>query len=384
MIKKLKISLKATSIIIGTIVGVGIFGLPYAISRVGVLIGIPLLVLLSGAMLYLHYLHGEIVLRTRKKQRLVGYARKYLGKKGKLIATLSVLFGLLGSQLAYLIVGGEFLHFLSKNILGENLLIYIIVFLVVGSLIILKDSTAIASFEFLMSIFLIAVIVLIFVSALPQIETQHFLNIQPSNTFLAYGVILFSLSGVVAIPEVIEYLKKEKGKHYKKIIGIGTLLPHVLYVFFALAVIGLVGNNVSQDAITSLESFLGRDIVITGAIFGLVAVMTSFITLGVALMKILWYDYKLPKLISWLIVSIVPLLLFILGFCNFINVIGTVGAIMGGIDGILIILIHQKSKKMGDIKRPAYSVNLPWLIKWGLFTIFTLGILYELFYFVYR
>ncbi|TRZ81084.1 hypothetical protein D4R86_03285, partial [bacterium] len=103
MLKNLKISFNAISIIIGTIVGVGIFGLPYAISKVGFLIGIPLLILLSGIVLYLHYLYGEIVLRTKRKQRLVGYAKKYLGGKGKSIATLSALFGLLGSQLAYLI-----------------------------------------------------------------------------------------------------------------------------------------------------------------------------------------------------------------------------------------------------------------------------------------
>ena len=92
MLKNLKISFSATSIIIGTIVGVGIFGLPYAIAKVGFLVGIPLLVLLSGAMLCLHYLYGEIVLRTKRKQRLVGYAKKYLGNKGKSIATLSAIF----------------------------------------------------------------------------------------------------------------------------------------------------------------------------------------------------------------------------------------------------------------------------------------------------
>jgi len=382
MLNNFRIFLKATSIIIGTIVGVGIFGLPYAISRVGFLIGIPLLIILSGAILCLHYLYGEVVLRTRRKQRLVGYAKKYLGNKGKMIATLSVVFGLLGSQLAYLIVGGKFLHFISRNILGENLLIYVILFLVVGSLVILKDSTAIANVEFLMSIFLISVILLIFFAALPQIKSQHFATIEPSNTFLAYGVILFSLSGVVAIPEAIEYLKKKRRKQYKRVIGIGTLLPHLLYVFFIVAVVGLAGQNVSESAITNLEGFLGKNIVITGAIFGLVAVITSFITLGSALMKMLWYDYHLPKILSWLIISVAPLVLFIVGFRNFITVIGAVGAVMGGINGILIISIYQQAKKKGDNKKPGYSIKLPKIIKWGLVTIFLLGVLYELFYFL--
>jgi len=382
MSKNLKISFNAISIIIGTIIGVGIFGLPYAISRVGFLVGISLLVLLSGTVLCLHYLYGEIVLRTKRKQRLVGYAKKYLGSKGKFIATLSALFGLLGSQLAYLIVGGEFLRFLSGSLFNENLLVYIVIFLVVGSLIILKDSTAIASFEFLMSVFLILVILLIFFSALPHIQLNNFSRINLSNIFLTYGVILFSLSGVVAIPEAIEYLKKKKGKHYKRIIGIGTLLPHFLYILFIVAVLGIAGNNISESAITGLQGFLGKNIVIIGALFGLAAVITSFVTIGATLMKIIWYDYRISKMFSWLIVTIAPLILFIAGFRNFINVIGVVGAIMGGVNGILIILIYQQAKKKGDNKDPAYSIKLPKIIKWSMIIVFVLGILYEFFCFL--
>ncbi len=380
MLKNLKISFNAVSIIIGTIVGVGIFGLPYAISRMGFLAGIPLFILLSGTVLYLHYLYGEIVLRTKRKQRLVGYAKKYLGNKGKSIATLSALFGLLGSQLAYLIVGGKFLQFLSGSLFSENLIIYIIIFLVVGSLIILKDSTAIASFEFLMSVFLVLVILLIFFSALPHIQLNNFSKINLSNTFLTYGVILFSLSGVIAIPETIEYLKKKNSKHYKKIIGIGTLLPHFLYILFIVAVMGIAGNNISESAIMGLQDFLGKNIIIVGSLFGLVAVITSFVTIGVTLMKIVWYDYRVPKMFSWLIITIAPLILFIAGFRNFINVIGVVGAIMGGVNGILIILIYQQAKKKGDNKNPAYSIKFPKIIKWSMIIVFVLGILYEFFY----
>lgn len=387
MLKKLKISFNAASIIVGTIVGVGIFGLPYAIAKTGFLVGIPLLILLSGAVLCLHYLYGEIVLRTKRKQRLVGYAKKYLGSKGKSVASLSAIFGLLGSQLAYLIVGGEFLQFLSGNLLGKDLFVYIVIFLLIGSLVVLKDSTAIAGFEFLMSVFLILVILLIFFSALPRIQLNNFNEINLSNAFLAYGVILFSLSGVVAIPEAIEYLKKNKSKYhkkinYKKIIGIGTLLPHFLYILFIVATLGIVGNNISESAITSLQSFLGENVVMIGALFGLAAVITSFVTIGATLMKILWYDYRMPKIFSWLTVTVAPLILFVIGFRDFINVIGIVGAIMGGINGILIILIYQKAKKRGDNKEPAYSIRMPGIIKWGLVVVFVLGILYEFFYFL--
>jgi tyrosine-specific transport protein len=381
MLENLRTSLKATSIIIGTIIGVGIFGLPYAINKVGFFIAIPLFVFLSLTILCLHLLYGEIVLRTKKTQRLVGYAEKYLGKKAKTIATFTALFGLLGSQLAYLIVGGEFLKFLSKNVLGENLIVYAIIFLIIGSLIILKDSNVIASFEFLMSLFLVSVILLIFFSALPEINLGNFNRINPTYAFAAYGVILYSLSGMVAIPETVEYLRKKKKKNVKKVIVTGTLLPHFLCIVFAFSVIGLVGSGVSESAITSLTGFLGNEIVIVGAIFGIIAVLTSFITIGSALMKILWYDYKLSKTLSWIVVSVVPFILFILGFRNFVNVIGVVGAVMGGINGILVIMIFKRAKKRGD-QKSLYNFRLSSPVKWTLITVFSLGILYELYYFI--
>ncbi|MFA6436949.1 MAG: aromatic amino acid transport family protein [Candidatus Paceibacterota bacterium] len=380
MLKNLRVSLKAISVIVGTIIGVGIFGLPQAVARIGFFPGIVMLALLSLATLYLHYLYGEIVLRTKSKKRLVGYAEKYLGSRGKTIAAASALFGLVGSQLAYLIVGGDFLKIISRNILGSNPLFYIAIFLIVGSLVVLKGTSAIASVDFLMSVFLITVIVVIFCIAFPQIDTDHFSGINMKNTFPAYGVMLFSLSGAIAIPETIEYLRKKKNKNYKTVITVGTILPHLLYVLFIVATVGLVGRTIGESAIADLETYLGSNIVIIGALFGIIAIFTSFIVTGATLMKILWYDYKIPKLLSWLIISILPLVLFIGGIQSFILIIGVVGAVMGGIDGILVILIFQKLKKSSNSK-PVIVSEFSQLLKWLLLTIFIVGILYEIYYF---
>jgi tyrosine-specific transport protein len=381
MLKNLKITARAISIIIGTIIGVGIFGLPQAIARIGFFPGMIMFILLSVATLCLHYLYGEIILQTKTKQRLVGYAQKYLGSWGKTVAAASALFGLVGSQLAYLIVGGEFLKITSRGILGNHALIYIVIFLIIGSLVVLKGTSAIANIDFLMCAFLIVIIIAIFCISLPQIDAVHFSGINIRSTFPAYGVMLFSLSGAIAIPEAIEYLRKNKNKNYKTVIAIGTILPYFLYILFVVATIGLVGRSIGESAIADLETYLGSGIVVAGALFGIIAIFTSFIVTGATLMKILWYDYKFPKIISWLIISILPLILFISGLQSFILIIGVVGAVMGGIDGILIILIFQKLRRSRQIK-PMLPFELSHLLKWLLMATFVVGILYEIYYFV--
>ena len=377
---QIKIFLRASSIIVGTIVGVGIFALPYAFAQTGFFIGLALLFFFAAVFLYLHLLYGEVVLRTRRKKRLVGYAKKYLGQWGKITASTAALFGLLGAQLAYLIIGGKFLSLLfEKTPSPAHTWLFMIIFSLAGSLVMLKNSRAIAKVELLMSIFLIALIFLIFGAAAPKIETENFLYLHPSNAFLAYGVILFSLSGTIAIPETIEYLKKKKNHNFKNAIIFGTLLPVSLYILFVIATLGVAGRNISESAIDSLSGLLGNNVFLIGLIFGVLAVFTSFITVGINLVKILWYDYRMSKFISWFLISIMPLVLFTLGFRHFINIIGIVGSVMGGINGILIILIYQKARKNGD-EEPAYNIGLPKLLKWLLFAVFILGIFYQIHY----
>ena len=101
----------AIAVLIGTIVGAGTFGLPYVFARAGFSAGIFYLLVLTFAVLAVHLIYGEIILRTSGSHRLVGYTDKYLGKRAKILATVVALVEYYGALLAYTILGGEFLCF---------------------------------------------------------------------------------------------------------------------------------------------------------------------------------------------------------------------------------------------------------------------------------
>ena len=82
----------ALSTLVGTIVGAGIFGIPFAMLKSGIVPGLFYLFLLGAIICLLHLFFGEVCLRTSGKHRLVGYANIYLGKWGKTVATLTLLF----------------------------------------------------------------------------------------------------------------------------------------------------------------------------------------------------------------------------------------------------------------------------------------------------
>ena len=104
-----KNSLLAVGSLIGTIIGAGVFGIPYVVAKSGILISLFYFLILGALVLFLHLCLGEVVLRTKEKHRLVGYTEKYLGKKAKILVTISVIIGTVGALLVYIILGGDFL-----------------------------------------------------------------------------------------------------------------------------------------------------------------------------------------------------------------------------------------------------------------------------------
>ncbi len=369
--------INATATLIGTIVGVGIFGVPYTVASSGFLIGLFLLFVLGGAVLLLHLLYGEIVLRTPGKHRLVGYGDIYLGIWGKRLATLTESLIYYGALLAYIIVAGKFLF----TIFGWPEYYASLIFFALFSMAIFFGLEVITPIEFLMALFLILVVLLIFFQGLPAIDVENLMTVNFPSLFLPYGVILWSISGWAAIPEMKDIFK-HKCQSFKKAIILGVALPIILYAIFILTIVGITGGNTSKEAISGLAGLLPEGIVVVGALFGFLAVATSFLVIGLSLKKIYWYDYKINKNLAWLITCAVPLAAFLANLRDFIAVIGFLGATLTGLEGILLVLIYKRAKKRGR-RQPEYSIKLSPVMAYGLIMILTLGVVYQLVYSVF-
>lgn len=368
----------AIATLVGTIVGAGIFAIPYVISKSGFLIGIVFLIGLGIITLLLHLFYGEIVSRTKEKHRLAGYAEKYLGKWGKFIVSIAVILSAFGALLVYIIIGGEFLRAIFPDLFGGSSLVFSLLFFIPLSLMIFKDLKMVAVGEFLMDIFLLIALGIIVAMSFPKINYQNFIPIDFKNLFFPYGVILFALAGGAAIPEIKDILGEEK--KYKKVIIIGTLIPVVLYILFSFAVVGVSGGLTSKEAILGLGGFLGKGAVMAGSVLGIFAIATSFLVLGLFLKKTFWYDYKINKNLSWVLACFIPLVGFLLNLKDFIAILGAAGAVFGGLEGIFIVLIHRRAKKMGD-RTPVYSLKVPNFLSYVIIGVFMLGAAYQIFYF---
>jgi len=365
---------EALTMLIGTVIGAGILGIPYVVANAGFVTGLINIIGIGLAILLLNLYVGEISLRTKGTHQLVGYAEKYLGKKAKFILMLSFTFGTLGALLAYMIGTGQSL----AAIFGGNVLYFSLGFFIIASIFIYFDLKAIRMPELILVFLKIFIVVFLFFIIFPNIKMQNYTAFNPANIFLPYGVVLFAFLGASAIPEMRIELEKNKDK-LKKAIILGSVIPIIIYALFAFFIVGLAGQKTAEIATLSLQ-VLGKNMFIIGNIFAVLAMATSFLILGLALKWMFHYDYHIPKKLAWFLVFIIPLIAFFAGARSFIGIIGFVGAITGGIDGIIIVLMARAAKHRGD-RKPEYSIPINWLIMALLIALFLLGITYQFFKF---
>ena len=369
--------LLATAVLMSTIVGVGMFGLPYAGAQSGFLIAAVFLIVLTIIMTLLHLFYGEIVSRTKEKHRLVGYADHYLGKGWRNLVTVSTVVGFYGSLLAYIIVGGDFLHLIFSSAINTSSIVFNLIFFVIGAVVVYFGLRLISGLDFLMGFFLVLIIFLFLYLGFNQINIDNLKTFNWSNIFIPYGVILYSLAGMAAIPEIREIFSENNRKFYKRAIILGTVIPAVLYLIFMGTVIGLTGLNTSDEAIKGLSVLLGEKVVFIGALFGFLATITSFFIIGLYLKETLWYDLKINKNLAWFLTCFVPLILLGLGMHNFITIIILLGALMGGIEGTAVVLIYKRAKKLGN-QSPDYELKEPAILRYVMILVFVLGFIYTL------
>lgn len=367
----------AVATLVGSTVGVGIYGMPYAFQKSGFGIGFLFLIGVSGIVLLTNLLYGEVVLRTHQRHQFIGYAHKYLGSKFKKLALFEFLLAVYGGLIGIIIISGGFLANILSPFLHDSPAFFSTIFVIVASLLILLGLKVISKVDFFMMVLFAGIVALIAVLGMKHLGTGNFVFGTGVSWFLPFGVVLFAMNSLPGIPLVREVLVGDE-KKVKKAIFLGTMIPAVLYFIFTFFIVGVSGVLTTPDAISGLLSSLGPKIVLVGSIFGFLTSSTIFLNLGTALNESLREDFHFRKSWAWFLALVPSYILFAIGVRNFIDVVGLVGGVAIALESILLIFIYVKAKKNGE-RIPEYSIRLPNLVLYFLILIFVLAIFYTLF-----
>ncbi len=368
--------LYSVAILIGTIVGAGIFSVPFVISRSGLVPFYVLLAVLVSVQYYLHKMYAEVVLSTKTEHRIPGYLELYAGKKYKKVISVICLIGGYGALLAYIILGGIFLHGLLAPFLGGSEFMYTLIMFFTGSLIVFFGIKTIASVELFMTVFLLLVVIFITFKSFGFIDLDNYSAISWKYAFLPYGLVFFSVGGQTAIPEICRLMKREKEK-IRSAIFWGTVTPALITAVFVTMVVGVTGVKTSPDTLVGLSQVFSDGIIFFAMLFGFLSVMTSFLSYSQAVREIFWWDFKMGKTLSWILASSVPLILFILGIHNLTKVVGITGSITGGMIGVIVIYLALRVQTKAQ-KRSVIRTGMNRGIGIALSLLFIAGLIYSL------
>ena len=366
------------SMLAETIIGAGMFALPYVFNVSGIGLGLIYLLFLGGVLILIHLMYADIILRTPENHRLMGYAKFYFGKSGFWSSLIITVIGGLLVLTAYLVLSISFIDFLFPAFPD----IYkMLIFWMLASLPVFLGINKLAASELFIIIGTISIILTLFIlsfSGFPKlISVYPFFN--ADYLFFPFGIILFSMFGRSAIPAVLGYFRSngESPASAKWPIVLGTIAPIILYIFFVFAILGL-SDVVSEDSVLGLVGQVPFFILILLALLAIIELWSTYIVIARDIKKSLEHDLNFTPIISGTIIVGLPLIIYFLGFQSFIKLVDYVGSIFISLEGILIILIWRKISKVESEHKIFNRINP--LVIYLLLLVFAGGILYKLIY----
>lgn len=370
--------IKAVATLTGTTIGAGVLTIPYVVYSAGYWVGILYLIILGIVVMILNLMLGEIVLRTKKNLPIPELIKLYLGRKGYLLALISLFIIIYGALTAYLRAAGDIMN----NLIPAASFNWSVVFFAISTYFIIKGLKFVSKWEVVFVIGMFLIISTLWMKAIVgQIIDWTQFRLEPfssfGNTIQPYGIILFSYFGVIAIPQMKSILSKSNYNQLESAIKISNLIIIFIYSVFISLIIGVTGQNIDPLAIGSLGNALGWQALLIISIFSLLAIITTFISMGLSMIESYTNFTKIKRNIAIILTVFPPISLLILDWAQFNTLIQYAGGVGVSILATLIVLTFWRSKVVGELA-PAYSLgHLKWvgismilIFSFGLFSLF--------------
>ena len=330
------------TVLVGSLtVGAGMFALPYVFSKSGFFVGSAYLILFTLIFIKINKAYAEIISKHSSRYRFASYAKEHLGEWGFWLSVIAVIFGLLLTLTIYVVLSSSFWNLVSPG--SQDIPNYI--FWGISSLAVTLSLKKLLNLDTILSIAMIAIILFIFILGIKNGIPTIIPDYTVSGLFFPYGAILFALYGRAAIAPLEDYYKSARidWKKASAPIALGTIIPAILFLLFAVGIIGLSPSGVTPDAVSGILNSPLLPLPLLG-ILGLLTIWTSYIVIGTEIRDILADDLKLHNNLALLTVSAVPILLYVINIGDFIVLVSIAGAIFLAIECALVILMHGKLK----------------------------------------
>lgn len=342
---------EAACIITGYGVGGGVLSMPYLAEKTGLLLSFVILVISLLASYILHLMIADLALKVSEGGQIIACLSQFLfrGRMKKFLTTLffALMALILFTNLAAYIAGAEEI---IVGFLPIPSVIATLIFYVVAASVVLFGLKAVGVSEKISVAVIFGLVAALAVASF--FAPYHSLPLSGGsvNGALAfYGMAMFAMAAFFSVPQAVEGLNKDK-KQIKKAVFLGLFNNFIIIVVITFCAL-LASDNVTEVAMVGWSAGIGAWAQIVGGLFTILAMLTTYWSLSLALGSIVEEQMKWNAKLCWLIATLPSLILALVNFASFMAFMRLAGGLISIIIAIMVVpaYLHARREVEGSI-----------------------------------
>lgn len=343
--KKQLTTWEASCIITGYGIGAGVLSMPYMAARNGIILSTLILILALLASYVLHLMIAEIAFKEGNGGQIISCLNRFLFR-GKWKKPLSVIFFtlmavILVTNLAAYISGAEevIVGLIPIPPIAAKLLFY-----AVAASVVLFGLKAVGISEKIAVTVIFALIGVLAVASFIKARNPLSLSVGTVNDALAYyGLAMFAMSAFFSVPQAVEGLDGDKKKIHKAVF-IG--LFNTFLLILVISVCSLISSTeVTELAMVGWSQGIGLWAQIIGSLFTILAMLTTYWSLSLALGGIVNDMLHTGTKISWLLATLPSLIVVLFNLAGFMELMRTAGGLIAILIAMMVVPAYHNARK---------------------------------------
>ena len=343
--KKQLTTWEAACIITGYGIGAGVLSMPYMAARNGLILSTLILILSLLASYVLHLMIAEIALKEGNGGQIISCLNRFLFR-GKTKQVLTVIFFalmavILVTNLAAYISGAEeiIVGLLPIPSIAAKLLFY-----VVAASVVLFGLKAVGVSEKIAVTVIFALITALAAASLLNIRNPLSLSAGSLNDALAYyGLAMFAMSAFFSVPQAVEGLSGDT-KKIRKAVFLGLLNNFILILVISVCSL-LSSTEITELAMVGWSAGIGLWAQLIGGLFTVLAMLTTYWSLSLALGGIVDDMLHTGTKISWLLATLPSLILVLFNMAGFLDLMRTAGGLIAIIIAVMVVPAYHNARR---------------------------------------
>lgn len=338
---------EAACIITGYGVGGGVMAMPYLTARNGLAVSLLILLAALLASFVLHSMIAEMTLKSGEGAQITGAFSKYLftgkWKKGLTLAFFIVMALVLFTNLAAYISGAA--EILSE-LLGIGLVWAELLFYAAAASVVLFGLKAVGVSEKLAVAVIFAIVGILAVCSLFHIENAlPWRPGTPAEGLAYFGMAMFAFLAFFSVPQAVQGLGGD-AKKVRKAIFLGMFNNFVLILVITVCAL-LSSGEVTQVAMIGWSKGIGSWAQLVGSVFTILAMLTTYWSISLALADIVEEQLRLERRVCWLIATLPSLLMTFAGLAGFMEFMRLAEGLIAILVAVMGVPAYRRSRRDG-------------------------------------